>query len=81
MASLIQLLGFKADVVCYSKILSDRDFNDFRALFDELDQIEDIQYGTFVEISNKMINKDGDIRDICKKFLIDPQNVKFENQN
>jgi preprotein translocase subunit SecA len=65
-STLIALLNYRVDVVCYSKILSDRDSSDFKALLEELSLQNDVQYGTFVDISNKLINKNGDIRQICK---------------
>ena len=81
-STLLALLGYQIDVVCYSKLLSDRDFADFKPLFEELGLQEDISYGTFVDISNKMINKNGDIRKICEQFLLNPNDAKFvEPQN
>ena len=47
MATLMALLGFGVDVVCYSKILSNRDAASFRDLFEELGVEGQAFYGTF----------------------------------
>lgn len=36
MAILLALMGYRIDCVCYSAYLSDRDFNDFKPIFEEL---------------------------------------------
>lgn len=50
------------DVACYSKQLSDRDFNDFEKFFDSLKVKNKIKFGTFTDLCDDKINDQGDIR-------------------
>lgn len=64
-ASILALLGFEVSNVCYSEYLSCRDYNSFKlSIFDTLDITQNINYGTFNEISEKLMNEKEDIRKI-----------------
>ncbi len=63
------LIGYNVDVVCYSSYLSSRDYEDFRILIETLGIKDSIQYGTFTEISDKLINKEGDLRQMSQQLL------------
>jgi hypothetical protein len=69
-AILLTLLGYEVYCVCYSKYLSDRDFDAFKELFQILDLKEFIHYGTFYEICEQIINKHGNLRKIFENFIL-----------
>ena len=56
------LLGFDVSVVCYSDYLSQRDYNSFLSLFNDLEVSNLINYGTFNKLSERIINQNLDIR-------------------
>ena len=62
-AMLLSLLGFDADVVCYSEYLSDRDYKSFEKLFTKFGLTKSIRYGTFKTICEKFLNGRGKIRE------------------
>lgn len=62
LSTILALLGYKVDVVCYSRHLSDRDFGDFEKFFDSLGIKDKIKYATFTDICDDKINEQGDIR-------------------
>ena len=68
-ASLLALLGFAVDVGCYSEYLSGRDEKAFKWLIDFLNVSAFIQYGTFNRLSEDMLNRDGDLRDLVSNAL------------
>lgn len=49
--------------------MSERDYLDFKELFEKLGIKEKITYGTFDAISEKVINKDGDLRSMTQEML------------
>lgn len=51
LSSYLALVGFEVDCVCYSKLLSQRDFESFEKLFKSLDISKNIFYGTFGEVT------------------------------
>ena len=70
-ASLLALLGFAADVGCYSEYLSKRDEQSFKWFFEFLGVDKFIQYGTFNSLSEKLLNQNGDLRDLMNNALFD----------
>jgi predicted transcriptional regulator len=68
-AILLALLGFEVDVVCYSQYLTGRDFQSFEHMFDAFRLKKLISYGTFDVISNKFINRQGDVRERIKSII------------
>ena len=68
-AAALSLLGFDIYCVCYSEYLSKRDFQMFKPLFDCLNLVENIRYGTFNRICEDVINKNGDIRKIVENYI------------
>ena len=64
MSLLLALLGNEVNSVCYSQYLKDRDYADFKELFEAFEVAELVSYGTFSEISEKLINEKGDIREL-----------------
>jgi hypothetical protein len=53
-----------------------RDYEGFEPMFRALDLQDRIIYGTFNEIAEYKINRDGDLRELLKSFLL-----KDEYQN
>jgi hypothetical protein len=74
----LSLLGFDIYCVCYSEYLSKRDFQTFKPLFDCLNLVENIRYGTFNRICEDVINKNGDIRKIVENYIF---NLKLDQTN
>jgi predicted transcriptional regulator len=68
-AILLALLGFEVDVVCYSEYLTDRDKQSFEHMFDAFRLKKLISYGTFDVISNKFINRRGDVRESVRSII------------
>ena len=66
----LALHGFNVRCACYSKYLSERDFKSFYKMFDELSLTDSISYGTFNEICEQQINRDGSIRDIVLRLIL-----------
>ena len=62
-------MGYRVDVVCYSKYLSERDYNSFKHIFSAFKVDKKIVYGTFDDISNKMINEGGNIRELANSLI------------
>jgi hypothetical protein len=63
-AATLAHLGFKVGEVCYSRYLSDRDYKDFKDLFNAFQLNGLIQYGTFADLCERIINEKGDIREL-----------------
>ena len=68
-AIVIALIGYDVDVVSYSRLLSERDKNDFQALFKQFGVAQKIQYGTIEELSERFINRDGEVRALLNDLL------------
>jgi hypothetical protein len=56
LSSYLALAGFDINCMCYSRMLSRRDYADFERLFDILNIKGFIFYGTFGEITEKLFN-------------------------
>lgn len=65
----LALLGYEVDCVCYSEVLSKRDYDEFVGLFTTFGVQKDISYGTFRDLSRKVFNEQGDVREGTKKLL------------
>jgi hypothetical protein len=70
-AAVLSLVGFEVYCVCYSKYLSDRDYNAFKLLFEYLNINNNIHYGTFSRICEEVINSRGDLREIAKNYILE----------
>lgn len=62
-------LGFHVDCACYSKLLSQRDYDDFIKLFQEFGFEDKIKYSTFDELFENIIHKDYNVREIGQNIL------------
>jgi len=92
-SSLFALLGFDVTCACYSQYLSERDYNAFLPLFEQLNLTHDIHYGTFNFLCERVINENNkDLRkrvsnlisgkgnqenERKKKIMIIPKSQKF----
>lgn len=68
-ASVLALLGFEVNCACYSKYLSERDYEAFKGLFDILNISKYIQYGTFNRLCEAALNKNGDLRQVVRDMI------------
>lgn len=72
------LIGYQVDCVCYSRLLSNRDFESFKELFTALNVSSMIFYGTFGEVTEKLFTgNDFDIREIAKSILTERREVNL----
>ena len=69
MSLLLALMGNEVNSVCYSQYLKDRDYADFKDLFEAFEVADLVTYGTFSEISEKIINEKGDIRELASELF------------
>ncbi|KAJ1481204.1 hypothetical protein T484DRAFT_1808167, partial [Baffinella frigidus] len=68
-ASVLSLLGYRVDVVCYSRYLSERDYKDFVGLFTALGQAENIHYSDFNELASEFLRSGAHLPDIRAAFV------------
>ena len=54
---MLSFIGYEVDCACYSKYLSDRDYQDFAFLFEKFEFANKIHYSTFDELFEKVTNK------------------------
>ena len=63
-AATLALFGYRVDCVCYSSSLSQRDYDSFKDLFDGLGLSDKINYGTFEQLGEKLVEANhGDVRE------------------
>lgn len=79
--SVFAILGFDVSIACYSEYLSQRDFEDFEAMFTLLGIIDNVVYDTFNSLCERQLNKRGSIRDmVLHKILKGQRPVKSKDQ-
>ena len=61
----------RVDCVCYSAYLSQRDKNDFEKVFTLFDVSSMVAYGTFQQLSERLINSEGDVRTMTRDMVLD----------
>ena len=66
----LALLGFEVNCACYSKFLSQRDYQSFEQLFVALKVENYITYGTFQELCEKVINDEINIRECVQAMIL-----------
>lgn len=80
-STLLAMMGYNVDCACYSKYLSNRDFVEFKPIFDKFGVTKYICYGTFGQLCEQFINLRGDIRQIVESTIagisISPKEDKF----
>jgi hypothetical protein len=60
----------RVDCVCYSAYLSQRDKNDFEKVFTLFDVSSMVTYGTFQQLSERLINMEGDVRTMTRDMVL-----------
>jgi len=68
-STLLALLGYSVNCVCYSPYLSARDFEDFKKFFTFLDVLDYIEYGSLTSLCECTINSEINIRDAVLEFF------------
>ncbi len=63
-AAILALMGYEVDCACYSDYLSQRDYQDFIPIFSAFGLRGYIQYGTFNKLSENLINRQADVREM-----------------
>eukprot|EP00457_Paulinella_chromatophora_P000048 gb/GEZN01000048.1/.p1 GENE.gb/GEZN01000048.1/~~gb/GEZN01000048.1/.p1 ORF type:complete len:2943 (+),score=416.90 gb/GEZN01000048.1/:766-8829(+) len=69
LASSLALLDCEVYCANYNEYLSDRDRMDFKPFFELLKVSELITYSTLKQLAEKLINKDGNIRELTENFI------------
>jgi len=69
LSTVFGLLGYEVSCVCYSSYLSQRDFTEFESVFDEFGIKHLIFYSTISKMCNRILNKDGNVREFTKNFI------------
>ena len=70
---LLSLLDFSVDVVCYNRYLSERDYAEFKNLFEDLSVGDKIKYYDINQLTSKNMRTAPNmpnVRDVFEKFLI-----------
>ena len=70
----LALMGFDVSCACYSKYLSQRDFEAFKSLFDDLGVLNSIHYGTFNQLCERAINDGGNVRELVQRAILGNNN-------
>eukprot|EP01087_Luapelamoeba_hula_P009891 TRINITY_DN2588_c0_g1_i2.p1 TRINITY_DN2588_c0_g1~~TRINITY_DN2588_c0_g1_i2.p1 ORF type:complete len:2562 (+),score=268.54 TRINITY_DN2588_c0_g1_i2:39-7724(+) len=69
LSALLAFLGYDVFCACYSKYLSQRDYQNFHSLFAALDVGELVTYTTLSELADKLFNEEVDVRKATDAFL------------
>jgi len=74
LATTLGLYDYEVDCVCYSSMLSSRDCDDFKDMFNAFGLMEPgheaIRYGTFDTLCEKVLNQEyGDLRQAAREFF------------
>jgi hypothetical protein len=69
LATLLALVRFDVDCVCYSAYLSERDHKDFESMFADFGVSDAVKYGTFDKLAEKTLNAEGNVRDLTCGFM------------
>jgi len=75
-SAVLALLGFDVDCACYSKSLSQRDYQAFESFFQAFGLKEKIRYGTFQELCEAVVNSDVNLREGVKSLFGDGTEAK-----
>uniref|UniRef100_A0A7S4BU80 SecA family profile domain-containing protein n=2 Tax=Chrysotila carterae TaxID=13221 RepID=A0A7S4BU80_CHRCT len=56
-ATVLALLGYRVECVCYSSILSTRDGDDFASMFEQFGVRDNVSYGTWDQLASKLFTE------------------------
>ena len=80
---ILALVGYQVSCACYSEYLSSRDYVDFESLFTKLGIGDHINYGTFNQLCERIINENGNVRQMVESLVKTRANTKddlFDDQ-
>ena len=66
----LALVGFDVNCACYSKYLSKRDYQSYLSLFSVFGVANNIHYGTFGELCERVINSTGNVRSMVENMIL-----------
>jgi GTPase SAR1 family protein len=67
---ILALVGYDVSCACYSEYLSKRDYDEFVSLFEAFNVSGHIHYGTFSNLCEAVINENGNVRELVRKFIL-----------
>ena len=70
----------RVDCVCYSAYLSERDAKDFEEVFKLFGVKDMVNYGTFQQLSERLINADGDVRSMTRDVMLGSQEARVSQR-
>ena len=68
--SILALHGYDVYCACYSKHLIQRDFDEFKFVFEALTVHNFVEYGTIEELIENLLNSQGDIRGKVEDLIL-----------
>lgn len=68
-SAILAKIGFSVSCACYSEYLSSRDLQDFDAMFKLLEVDQYVEYGTFKNLSENILNAEGDLRQLTEQVI------------
>ncbi|CAF0934055.1 unnamed protein product [Adineta steineri] len=68
-ACVFALMGVDVNCSCYSDVLSKRDMNNFRSVFEAFGIENYIQYGTFNKLCEQLLNEQCDVREKVRDMI------------
>jgi hypothetical protein len=68
-ATVLALMGYDINCVCYSEYLSRRDYEAFQSIFNAFGLGKNVYYGTFNKMCEDFINENGDIRALVETMI------------
>jgi hypothetical protein len=74
--TVLAVMGFDVDCVCYSSYLSKRDLEDFQIIFTHFNVLESVRYDTFQELARRLINERGDVREMTAALCTSEKTTK-----
>lgn len=80
LSAVLALTGNKVRMVCYSEYLAKRDYSDFEDFFTKFGVDGNIDYGTFEDMANEMLNPTVDGKKQSLRQLVDQRILNHEGQ-
>ena len=74
-STILALFNCEVNCACYSETLSMRDYEAFKHLFEKLGILDRVTYGTFNKLCERIVNRNGDIRELIQKKVLKVNNV------
>ncbi|KAL4496937.1 hypothetical protein ABPG72_002093 [Tetrahymena utriculariae] len=79
-ACILVLLGADVNCACYSQYLSERDYQSFSHIFDQLGITKNIKYGSFTKICEGLINEKGEVRNRVINIIENKEQFHSKNR-